>query len=66
MDAEEWETLAIGDAVRIHTDGAPDRTGRVADKIHEHAGIYTVLIETGRGGKKPFLQYFDLSRIRRK
>lgn len=65
MNAEEWELLSIGEAVRIHTDGEQDRLGIVADKIHGHRGIYTVLIEIGRNGKKPLLKYFSLSRIRR-
>lgn len=66
MNAEEWELLSIGEAVRIHSEGEPDRSGIVADKLTNRMGIYTVLVEIGRSGKKPLLQYFDLSRIRRK
>lgn len=66
MKKPEWNRLAIGDAVWIFKGcDRPMKPGRVADKVHEQSGIYTVLVNIAKNGRKPSYIYVSLEHIRR-
>lgn len=60
-DGVNFNDLTIGMEVRL----ADGTRCRVADLVNEHEGIYTVLLELGRAGKRPLLKYASIQDIKR-
>lgn len=66
MTIEEWKSLSIGDPVTIMgSRDSPPINGSLADKIHESAHAYTLLIKVGQAGKRPLLRFVGHRMVRK-